>query len=169
MSSLKSSFKKNRHVVTSANNGKEATALWNQNRLSQFDLVLMDIQMDVMNGLQATDYIRTQEKAFQSETTTQGTATPHIPIIAMTAHAISLAAWTAKSRSPSIPPNWNRSFSLSLESSGRRFPHPLRSPKIYRRQNQWDLRKIKYLRALMETPTLRASWPGCSSRHVRSI
>ena len=76
MSSLKSSFKKNRHVVTSANNGKEATALWNENRLSQFDLVLMDIQMDVMNGLQATDYIRTQEKASSQKPLLRGLPLP---------------------------------------------------------------------------------------------
>jgi two-component system sensor histidine kinase/response regulator len=77
-------LQKNGHTVTSANNGKEATALWEQNRLGQFDLILMDIQMPVMDGLQATDYIRAQEKALH----TGATASLHIPIIAMTAHAM---------------------------------------------------------------------------------
>jgi signal transduction histidine kinase/DNA-binding response OmpR family regulator len=43
-----------------------------------FDLVLMDVQMPVMDGLEATAAIRAQEK-------TNGA---HIPIIAMTAHAM---------------------------------------------------------------------------------
>ena len=81
-------LQKNGHIVTSANNGKEATTLWQENRSCQFDLVLMDIQMPVMDGLQATDYIRAQEKACRSDDATQHAAAPHIPIIAMTAHAM---------------------------------------------------------------------------------
>jgi CheY-like chemotaxis protein len=61
------------HSVTVANNGLEAvTALGTQS----FDAVLMDLQMPVMDGFQATAAIRTAEV---------GTAR-HLPIIAVTAH-----------------------------------------------------------------------------------
>jgi CheY-like chemotaxis protein/HPt (histidine-containing phosphotransfer) domain-containing protein len=61
--------------VQVANNGKEALlALTHQ----PFDLVLMDIQMPEMDGLEATMTIRNQERV-------QGT---HLPIIAVTAHAM---------------------------------------------------------------------------------
>ncbi len=63
------------HQVTLAINGVEALTLLKQN---PFDLVLMDIQMPVMGGVEATQEIRDAER--QSGT--------HIPIIAMTAHAM---------------------------------------------------------------------------------
>ncbi len=60
-------------MVVIAENGQQAVDLLNK---SDFDLVLMDIQMPVMDGFQATRIIRTIE-AFQE-----------LPIIAMTAHAM---------------------------------------------------------------------------------
>ncbi len=63
------------HRVAIANNGKEALAALERQR---FDVVLMDLEMPEMDGLEATVAIRKKEKA------TGG----HIPIIAMTAHAI---------------------------------------------------------------------------------
>ena len=60
--------------VTVANNGKEAVE-WIEK--DGFDLVLMDIQMPEMDGLQATTEIRKREKD----------SGKHIPIIALTAHA----------------------------------------------------------------------------------
>ena len=63
------------HVVTVAENGHEAVT---QYRAHAFDLILMDVQMPVMDGFEATAAIRAEEA-------TRGT---HIPIIAMTAHAM---------------------------------------------------------------------------------
>jgi two-component system, sensor histidine kinase and response regulator len=58
-----------------ANNGREALALVEKQR---FDLILMDIQMPEMGGLEATAAIRLREKA----------GAPRIPIVALTAHAL---------------------------------------------------------------------------------
>jgi two-component system, sensor histidine kinase and response regulator len=63
------------HKVVVANNGQEAIE-WLTRR--HFDLVLMDVQMPVMDGFEATIAIRENER-------TTGT---HIPIIAMTASAM---------------------------------------------------------------------------------
>ncbi len=68
-------LEKRGHRVTVAANGREAVdALAKQN----FDLVLMDVQMPEMDGIEATAVIREQEK--------QNGA--HLPIIALTAHAM---------------------------------------------------------------------------------
>lgn len=63
------------HLVTVAVNGQAALDLVQK---EPFDLVLMDVQMPVMDGLQATKLIR------QREQLTGG----HLPIIAMTARAM---------------------------------------------------------------------------------
>jgi len=63
------------HRITLARNGLEALEQWRQ---SDFDLILMDVQMPEMNGLQATTQIR-QEEAIGV----------HVPIVAMTASAMS--------------------------------------------------------------------------------
>jgi len=63
------------YEVEIANNGEEALEAW---RRGTFDLVLMDVQMPVMSGFDATAAIRAEEQ-------TRGTRTP---IIAMTAHAM---------------------------------------------------------------------------------
>ena len=63
------------HHVQVANNGKEAVAAVAK---GQFDLVLMDVQMPEMDGLEATALIRTRQSG----------SGYHVPIIAMTAHAM---------------------------------------------------------------------------------
>ncbi len=65
------------HRVTVAGNGREAMAALQTQ--PQIDLVLMDIQMPELDGLEATAAIRAQEQATHR----------HLPIIAMTAHALS--------------------------------------------------------------------------------
>jgi signal transduction histidine kinase/CheY-like chemotaxis protein len=63
------------HGITLATNGLEALEQWRQ---SDFDLILMDVQMPEMTGLEATRQIRREEPI--------GT---HVPIVAMTASAMS--------------------------------------------------------------------------------
>ncbi len=67
---------KHNHKVTVANNGLEAFEAIKQNR---FDIVLMDVQMPVMGGFEATANIREWE---------QQAGLTRTPIIALTAHAM---------------------------------------------------------------------------------
>jgi signal transduction histidine kinase/DNA-binding response OmpR family regulator/HPt (histidine-containing phosphotransfer) domain-containing protein len=67
-------LEKRGHSVTAATDGAEAVAL---TRSRPFDVVLMDVQMPVMDGYQATTAIREDEK----------TSDRYLPIIGMTAHA----------------------------------------------------------------------------------
>ncbi|MDP3523807.1 MAG: response regulator [Hoeflea sp.] len=60
-------------------NGQEAVAAW---KASAPDLILMDVSMPVMNGLQASQAIRDAELADAGDHS-------HVPIIAVTAHAMS--------------------------------------------------------------------------------
>jgi signal transduction histidine kinase/CheY-like chemotaxis protein len=68
-------LEKEGHTVTIGANGRVALALWQR---QTFDLILMDVQMPEMDGLEATAAIRQAEV---------GTGR-HIPIIALTAHAM---------------------------------------------------------------------------------
>ena len=63
------------HSIDTASNGKEALDRFGT---SNFDLILMDIQMPVMSGLVAAEKIR----ALEASTNT------HVPIIAITANAM---------------------------------------------------------------------------------
>ncbi len=64
------------HVCTEATNGREALEVWQR---GMFDVLLMDVQMPVMDGFQATAAIRKREEETGK----------HLPIIALTAHAMS--------------------------------------------------------------------------------
>ncbi|WP_051822731.1 hybrid sensor histidine kinase/response regulator [Desulfonatronum thiodismutans] len=96
-------LKKLGHAVTVANNGQEAVDLF---QTRDFDCILMDIQMPVMTGVEATQRIRSQESEAGSQKSEDGDRTsakghrtsgtqvsglipppsPHTPIIAVTAH-----------------------------------------------------------------------------------
>ncbi len=70
-------LRKQGHAVTLAGNGREAVEACAQ---QQFDVILMDVQMPEMDGLQATAAIRAQEQRRGSRR--------HVPIVALTAHAM---------------------------------------------------------------------------------
>ena len=62
------------HLVEIAGNGREAIDLTERNR---YRVILMDVQMPDMNGLEATAAIRTRESGNR-----------HTPIVALTAHSM---------------------------------------------------------------------------------
>lgn len=68
-------FRKNGHISDIANNGREALRMIEN---KNYDLILMDIQMPVMDGIETTKIIRKSEE----------NADKHIPIIALTAYAL---------------------------------------------------------------------------------
>lgn len=72
---VKAMLKGHGYILDMAENGEEG---FNKFRTSRYDLVLMDIQMPIMDGLTATGLIREYEKEKGLSET---------PIIAMTAHA----------------------------------------------------------------------------------
>ena len=61
-----------------ASNGQETLDMYRQNK---YDLIMMDLQMPVMDGLEATRHIRTFDKETESP--------HHVYIVALTANAIS--------------------------------------------------------------------------------
>ena len=63
--------------VTKAWNGQEAVELFRKSEPGEFDVILMDIMMPVMNGYEATKMIRSLDREDAKE----------VPIIAMTANA----------------------------------------------------------------------------------
>jgi CheY-like chemotaxis protein len=63
------------HHVEIAGNGVETVAKWQR---GGFNLIIMDIQMPMMDGYQATEFIRAEEKKNGG----------HIPIIALTANVL---------------------------------------------------------------------------------
>lgn len=68
-------LQKTGHAVVLAGNGQEALDLLSARPI---DLVLMDVQMPIMDGLQATALIRERERGTDR----------HLPIVAVTAQAL---------------------------------------------------------------------------------
>ena len=73
-------------VVTKAWNGQEAVDIFRKSRLGEFDVILMDIMMPVMNGYEAAKMIRSLDREDAKV----------IPIIAMTANAFTEDKMRAK-------------------------------------------------------------------------
>jgi len=71
-------LEKRGHQVVVASSGRQAIAALEGSLDDPFDLILMDVQMPEVDGFEATAIIRAKENQ------TGG----HIPIIAMTAHAM---------------------------------------------------------------------------------
>jgi signal transduction histidine kinase/CheY-like chemotaxis protein/HPt (histidine-containing phosphotransfer) domain-containing protein len=72
---LRGMLQKLGHLASLAANGQEAVALLQE---GSFDLILMDVQMPVMDGISAIRLIREREKESRQ----------HIPIVAVTAHSL---------------------------------------------------------------------------------
>jgi two-component system, sensor histidine kinase and response regulator len=68
-------LEKRGHSVVVVGDGAQALAAFSH---EVFDVILMDVQMPVMNGYEATRAIRKREQSMDS----------HTPIVALTAHAM---------------------------------------------------------------------------------
>ncbi|MBF0500710.1 MAG: response regulator [Candidatus Riflebacteria bacterium] len=73
---VRSMLEKCGHTVTVAVDGKEAISFFENEK--PFDLILMDVQMPEMDGLEATAFIRKKEKSSGG----------HVPIIALTGQSM---------------------------------------------------------------------------------
>jgi CheY-like chemotaxis protein len=67
-------LKRSNYNLDIAEDGLQAIEMWEK---EEYDLVLMDVQMPRLNGLEATSVIREKERVHGG----------HTPIVAMTAHA----------------------------------------------------------------------------------
>ncbi|WP_167590533.1 ATP-binding protein [Oceanidesulfovibrio indonesiensis] len=73
------------HNVLVADNGQHALEIMRTMPANAFDIVLMDLEMPVMDGFEATRQIRGADSRRSEQ---DAGPNPHVPIIAMTAHAL---------------------------------------------------------------------------------
>jgi len=110
-----------------AQNGKEAVDIF---KTRKFDLILMDIQMPVMDGYEATQRIRDLEKQLAGP----DSVLKRIPIIAMTAHAVSGIR--------------DKCFQAGMDDY---ISKPLRRQDLIAMADKWTLSKTGELTILPET------------------
>lgn len=72
--------------ITKATNGQMAVDIYKKSKEEEFDVILMDVMMPIMNGYEATKHIRSLERVDAKK----------IPIIAMTANAFTEDVQKAK-------------------------------------------------------------------------
>lgn len=87
-------------LVTKAYNGKEALERFEQSEMDEFDAILMDVMMPVMDGYEATKAIRALNRKDAKK----------IPILAMTANAF------AEDRRKALIAGMNEHLTKPLES-----------------------------------------------------
>jgi len=129
------------HSVIVAENGRQALTAIERHK---FDLVLMDVQMPEMGGLEATQLIREKEKRTGA----------HLPIVAMTAHAMQgdrercIAAGMDGYLAKPIDP---KSFLLTVEGISQRAEQNAPPPKeADARAESGDRRRALDAKALLE-------------------
>jgi len=76
-------LEREKHMVVIANNGQEGLDFWSNDQIG-FDLILMDLQMPVMDGLTATQKIR----QIEAKSPLRSSGSKPIPIVALTASAL---------------------------------------------------------------------------------
>jgi len=112
-------LKQQSHKITTANNGQEAIDAYQE---TDFDVILMDVQMPVMNGFDATEKIR------DLETNTNR----HVPIIAMTASVLVEDQLKCKNAGMdafvSKPINFNRLYSTIAQQLPNDFIEIIETP-----------------------------------------
>ncbi len=113
-----------------AQNGKEAVDIF---KTRKFDLILMDIQMPVMDGYEASQRIRDLER----QAVGFDPGLKRIPIIAMTAHAVSGIR--------------DKCFEAGMDDY---ISKPLRRDELIALMDKWTLSKAGTVKALLKTEAL---------------
>jgi two-component system, sensor histidine kinase and response regulator len=135
------------HQVTVANNGRIAVELF---EAEKFDVVLMDVQMPEMDGMQATKTIRNIE----SHNSTVGDSASqqlHTPIIAMTAHA--------------LKGDEERCLSVGMDAY---ISKPIRAPLLFEKLSIWgDVYPVVAETLSQDPPTPEAEIPDSPDANPR--